>query len=50
MTGTGIVPPNDFSLQIDDVIDISIENIGLLSNVVAYNGSKVKSRNSKFKK
>lgn len=50
MTGTGIVPPNDFSLQVDDVIDIRIDNIGLLSNVVAYNGSKVKSRNSKFKK
>jgi len=50
MTGTGIVPPNDFSLQVDDVIDIRIENIGLLSNVVAYNESKVKSQNSKFKK
>ena len=36
MTGTGIVPPNDFTLQVDDIIDISIGNIGILSNVVAY--------------
>jgi 2-dehydro-3-deoxy-D-arabinonate dehydratase len=36
MTGTGIVPPNNFTLQVDDIIDISIENIGMLSNVVAY--------------
>ena len=36
MTGTGIVPPNDFTLQVDDIIDISIENIGILSNIVAY--------------
>ena len=36
MTGTGIVPPNDFTLQVDDVVEISIDNIGTLSNVVAY--------------
>jgi 2-dehydro-3-deoxy-D-arabinonate dehydratase len=35
MTGTGIVPPNDFSLAEDDQVEISIENIGLLSNTVA---------------
>lgn len=36
MTGTGIVPPNDFTLAEGDVIEIGIENIGILSNVVAY--------------
>ncbi len=34
MTGTGIVPPNDFTLKIADEITISIENIGTLWNVV----------------
>ena len=36
MTGTGIVPPNDFTLQVDDIVEISIDNIGTLSNTVAY--------------
>ncbi len=35
MTGTGIVPPNDFTLQGGDTIDITIEPIGRLSNRVA---------------
>ena len=34
MTGTGIVPPNNFSLQINDIISIRIENIGELINIV----------------
>ena len=34
MTGTGIVPPNDFTLNVGDVIKIRIENIGKLVNVV----------------
>ena len=34
MTGTGIVPPNDFTLQKDDVIKISIDGIGELKNTV----------------
>ena len=34
MTGTGIVPPNNFSLQINDIIKIKIENIGELINIV----------------
>jgi 2-dehydro-3-deoxy-D-arabinonate dehydratase len=34
MTGTGIVPPNDFTLQIGDVIKIRIEHIGELVNMV----------------
>lgn len=34
MTGTGIVPPNDFTLQSGDEIKISIDNIGTLINTV----------------
>jgi 2-dehydro-3-deoxy-D-arabinonate dehydratase len=34
MTGTGIVPPNDFTLQSGDEIEISIDHIGTLTNTV----------------
>jgi 2-dehydro-3-deoxy-D-arabinonate dehydratase len=34
LTGTGIVPPDSFTLQSGDRIDITIEGIGTLSNVV----------------
>ena len=34
MTGTGIVPGTDFTLQSGDDIRISIENIGTLQNHV----------------
>jgi 2-dehydro-3-deoxy-D-arabinonate dehydratase len=34
MTGTGIVPPDDFTLEPGDEIRISIENIGTLVNTV----------------
>ncbi len=34
MTGTGVVPPNEFSLAIGDVVNISIEGIGTLTNTV----------------
>ncbi len=34
MTGTGIVPPNDFTLKSKDEIRISIESIGTLINYV----------------
>ena len=34
MTGTGIVPPDDFTLQSGDEISISIDGIGTLTNVV----------------
>ena len=34
MTGTGIVPPNDFTLQANDEVDIEIEKIGVLRNTV----------------
>ena len=34
LTGTGIVPPEEFSLQSGDQIDISIDSIGTLGNVV----------------
>lgn len=35
MTGTGIVPPNEFTLRSGDRIQISIEGIGTLTNWVA---------------
>jgi 2-dehydro-3-deoxy-D-arabinonate dehydratase len=34
MTGTGIVPPDSFTLNYGDVIDITISNIGTLTNMV----------------
>ena len=34
MTGTGIVPPNGFTLAINDEINITIEGIGTLKNFV----------------
>lgn len=34
MTGTGIVPPDDFTLQIEDRVEITIEGIGSLINTV----------------
>lgn len=34
MTGTGIVPPNDFTLQSGDGISIEIEGLGVLRNEV----------------
>ncbi|MFD2936950.1 fumarylacetoacetate hydrolase family protein [Spirosoma flavum] len=35
MTGTGIVPPDDFTLSPGDVVRITIDGIGTLENVVA---------------
>ncbi|AKD58388.1 fumarylacetoacetate hydrolase family protein [Spirosoma radiotolerans] len=35
MTGTGIVPPDDFTLRSGDVIRITIDGIGTLENTVA---------------
>jgi 2-dehydro-3-deoxy-D-arabinonate dehydratase len=34
MTGTGLVPPDDYTLQSGDVVEISIEQIGRLVNPV----------------
>lgn len=34
LTGTGIVPPDDFSLREGDVVEITIEKIGKLGNIV----------------
>lgn len=34
MTGTGIVPPDDFTLQDGDIVHITIEGIGMLTNPV----------------
>jgi 2-dehydro-3-deoxy-D-arabinonate dehydratase len=40
MTGTCLVPPNDFTLKEKDEVDIRIDGIGLLTNRVAYSPSK----------
>lgn len=37
MTGTGIVPPDDFTLQSGDRVSITIDGIGTLTNPVAGN-------------
>jgi len=34
LTGTGIIPPNDFSLQPGDAIRMEISGIGTLENTV----------------
>ena len=34
LTGTGVVPPDDFTLREGDAIAITIEPIGTLENVV----------------
>ncbi len=39
MTGTGVVPDNDFTLQAGDVVDIRIDGIGTLSNPIVQAGS-----------
>ena len=35
MTGTGIIPQQDFTLKQDDVVEISIEKIGILRNKIS---------------
>lgn len=35
LTGTGVIPPDNFTLQEQDIIDIEISGIGLLQNSVA---------------
>ena len=34
LTGTGVVPPNDFTLQAEDVITMHVTGLGTLSNPV----------------
>ncbi len=34
MTGTGVIPPNEFTLASGDVVEITIDGIGTLSNTV----------------
>ncbi|MDH5398957.1 MAG: fumarylacetoacetate hydrolase family protein [Cyclobacteriaceae bacterium] len=36
LTGTGVVPPDEFTLQPDDVVNIEIDGIGKLVNTVSY--------------
>lgn len=34
MTGTGVVPPDSFTLDHGDVVNITIDSIGTLANTV----------------
>ncbi len=38
LTGTGIVPPDDFSLQSGDLVRITVSGIGTLENPVVQSG------------
>lgn len=38
LTGTGIVPPDEFTLRQGDIVEISVEEIGVLRNSVAASG------------
>jgi 2-dehydro-3-deoxy-D-arabinonate dehydratase len=40
LTGTGIVPPDDFFLTVEDHIAIQITGIGRLTNWVAHRGQE----------
>lgn len=40
MTGTCLVPPDDFTLAIGDEVSISIEGIGILTNIVGIYNNK----------
>ena len=42
LTGTGIVPPDDFTLQAGDLVTIAIDQIGKLHNLVQVVGGKNK--------
>jgi 2-dehydro-3-deoxy-D-arabinonate dehydratase len=35
MTGTGIIPPDDFALQHGDMVEITVPEIGTLRSYVA---------------
>jgi len=41
MTGTCIVPPSEFTLQVNDMVDIRIDPIGTLSNWIGYKPERV---------
>ncbi|HWO45154.1 MAG TPA: fumarylacetoacetate hydrolase family protein [Methylomirabilota bacterium] len=46
LTGTGIVPPSDFTLQDGDEVSIRIDGIGLLENPVRRHASRGESDNT----
>lgn len=39
LTGTGIVPPDDFTLEVGDAVDIAIPGIGALANSIRRHGA-----------
>ncbi len=42
MTGTCLVPPNDFTLEAGDIVSITIDHIGTLVNTIAYKPITIK--------
>jgi 2-dehydro-3-deoxy-D-arabinonate dehydratase len=40
LTGTGIVPPDDFTLQAGDVVSITVDGIGTLTNPVVQSAAR----------
>lgn len=44
MTGTCLVPPDDFTLQAGDVVTITIDGIGTLTNTIALKEKSMKQR------
>jgi 2-dehydro-3-deoxy-D-arabinonate dehydratase len=38
LTGTGVIPPDDFTLAVDDLVTIEIEGIGVLENRIGQAG------------
>ena len=34
LTGTGVVPPDDFTLAADDLVRIRVDGVGVLENTV----------------
>lgn len=39
LTGTGVVPPDEFTLQVGDIVSITIEGLGTLTNPVHSKGA-----------
>jgi 2-dehydro-3-deoxy-D-arabinonate dehydratase len=38
LTGTGVVPPDEYTLEPGEVVEIEIDGIGVLTNTVAARG------------
>jgi 2-dehydro-3-deoxy-D-arabinonate dehydratase len=48
LTGTGLVPPNDFTLEPGHTVEIEVPGIGTLSNPVAAAAALITTRRSEI--